>query len=425
MARDQKLVKTIDLPLLFMYLALLLLGWLTIYASELDVNADIPAWDFSISSGRQLLFIGTSSILIVLIMATDYKFYDVFSYFIYAGILLVLVAVLGIGKTVAGSKSWLGVGSFGVQPSEFAKFATSLALAKYLSNPLIRLDRWPDLGRAAGIIAVPALLILLQNDTGSTLVFSAFIIPLFREGLPPWIPNLGLGVVFLFVLTLIIPQAWLLGIIGLFAVGIFFLIDKTLNNIIALVVIALIVCGVVVGANFFINDVLQPHQQNRIKVLINPNIDPLGVGWNVTQSKNAIGSGGFLGKGYLQGTQTKFDFVPEQSTDFIFCTIGEEFGFLGSLLVCSLFLGMLWRLVYLADRQKLKFSRVYGYCVAAILFFHFTINIGMTVGLLPVIGIPLPFISYGGSSLWSFTILLFIFLKLDAHRGQMLAREAA
>lgn len=423
MARDEKLVKTIDLPLLGMYLALVFLGWLTIYASELDINADTPAWDLSISSGRQLLFIGTSTVLIVLIMATHYKFYDVFSYILFGLVMLVLVAVLGVGKTVAGSKSWLGVGSFGVQPSEFAKFATSLALAKYLSNPLIRLDRWSDLYPAAGIIALPALLILAQNDTGSTLVFSAFIIPLFREGLPPWIPNLGLGVVFLFVLTLIVPQTWLLILIGVLALVIFFLVDKTLNNILALVLVAGVVSGVVVGANYFINDVLQPHQQNRIKVLVNPGIDPLGVGWNVTQSKNAIGSGGFFGKGYLQGTQTKFDFVPEQSTDFIFCTIGEELGFVGSMLVCGLFLGMLWRLVYLADRQKLKFIRVYGYCVAAILFFHFTINIGMTVGLLPVIGIPLPFISYGGSSLWSFTILLFIFLKLDAHRGQMLARQ--
>ena len=243
--------------------------------------------------------------------------------------------------------------------------------------------------------------------------------------MPSWIPSLGLGVVFLFVLTLIVPQAWLLVGIGVFAIGFFVLIDKTLSNIIALFAIALVVAGVVIGANYFINDVLQPHQQNRIKVLVNPNIDPLGVGWNVTQSKNAIGSGGFYGKGYLQGTQTKFDFVPEQSTDFIFCTIGEEFGWLGSLVISGLFLGMLWRLLYLADRQKMKFSRVYGYCVAAILFFHFTINIGMTIGLLPIIGIPLPFISYGGSSLWSFTILLFIFLKLDAHRGHMLARETA
>lgn len=424
MARDGKLVKTIDIPLLMMYLALVFLGWATIYASELDINADIPAYDFSISSGRQLVFIATSSILIVLIMATDYKFYDIFSYFIYGAIMLVLVAVLGVGKTVAGSKSWLGVGSFGIQPSEFAKFAVALALSKNLSNPLIRLDRRSDLIRTAGFIFLPALLILLQNDTGSTLVFSAFIIPLYREGLPSWIPALGIGVVFLFILTLIVPQTWLLVAIGVLALALFFLMEKRLNNIIGLVGSTLVICGVVVGANFFINDVLQPHQQNRIKVLVNPTIDPLGVGWNVTQSKNAIGSGGFFGKGYLQGTQTKFDFVPEQSTDFIFCTIGEEFGWLGSLVVCGLFLGMLWRLIFLADRQKLKFSRVYGYCVAAILFFHFTINIGMTVGLLPVIGIPLPFISYGGSSLWSFTVLLFIFLKLDAHRGQMLARDS-
>lgn len=424
MARGEKLVKTIDIPLLMMYLALTFIGWLTIYASELDINADTPAYDFSISSGRQLVFIATSSVLIILIMATDYKFYDVFSYFIYGAIMLVLVAVLGVGKTVAGSKSWLGVGSFGIQPSEFAKFAVALAISKYLSNPLVRLDRNSDLFRTAGFIFLPAVLILLQNDTGSTLVFSAFIIPLYREGLPAWIPSLGIGVVFLFILTLIVPQTWLLVAIGILAVAFFFLMEKRLNNIIGLVGTALVICGVVVGANFFINDVLQPHQQNRIKVLVNPTIDPLGVGWNVTQSKNAIGSGGFFGKGYLQGTQTKFDFVPEQSTDFIFCTIGEEFGWIGSLVVCGLFLGMLWRLIFLADRQKLKFSRVYGYCVAAILFFHFTINIGMTVGLLPVIGIPLPFISYGGSSLWSFTVLLFIFLKLDAHRGQMLARDS-
>lgn len=423
MARNDKLVKTIDLPLLMMYLFLVFLGWATIYASELDINADIPAWDFSISSGRQLVFIATSSVLIILIMATDYKFYDVFSYFIYGAIMLVLVAVLGVGKTVAGSKSWLGVGSFGIQPSEFAKFAVALALSKFLSDPLIRLDRNKDMFRAAGLIFLPAVLILLQNDTGSTLVFSAFIIPLYREGLPAWIPALGLGVVFLFVLTLIVPQTWLLVGIGVLAVGFFFLMEKRLNAIIGLVGSTLVIFGVVIGANFFINDVLQPHQQNRIKVLVNPTIDPLGVGWNVTQSKNAIGSGGFFGKGYLQGTQTKFDFVPEQSTDFIFCTIGEEFGWLGSLAICGVFLGMLWRIIFLADRQKLKFSRVYGYCVAAILFFHFTINIGMTVGLLPVIGIPLPFISYGGSSLWSFTVLLFIFLKLDAHRGQMLARD--
>lgn len=424
MARNEKLVKTIDLPLLMMYLFLVFLGWATIYASELDINADIPAWDFSISSGRQLVFIATSSVLIVLIMATDYKFYDVFSYFIYGAIMLVLVAVLGVGKTVAGSKSWLGVGSFGIQPSEFAKFAVALALSKFLSDPLVRLDRNKDLVRAAGLIFLPAILILLQNDTGSTLVFSAFIIPLYREGLPSWIPSLGIGVVFLFVLTLIVPQTWLLVGIGVLAVGFFFLMEKRLNAIIGLAGSTLVIFGVVIGANFFINDVLQPHQQNRIKVLVNPTIDPLGVGWNVTQSKNAIGSGGFFGKGYLQGTQTKFDFVPEQSTDFIFCTIGEEFGWIGSLAICGVFLGMLWRIIFLADRQKLKFSRVYGYSVAAILFFHFTINIGMTVGLLPVIGIPLPFISYGGSSLWSFTVLLFIFLKLDAHRGQMLARDS-
>jgi rod shape determining protein RodA len=276
--------------------------------------------------------------------------------------------------------------------------------------------------KAGIILGIPALLILAQNDTGSTLVFSSFVIVLYREGLTPLIPVLGLFSIFLFIITLLVPQSYI--IIGalIFAVLIGILVPKTLKNIATLAGMLALVVVITTGVDYFINKVLQPHQQNRIKVLVNPNIDPLGVGWNVTQSKNAIGSGGFFGKGYLEGTQTKFNFVPEQNTDFIFCTIGEEFGWMGSLLTIGLFMALILRLVYLADRQKLKFSRIYGYCVASIVFFHFMVNLGMTIGLFPVIGIPLPFVSYGGSSLWAFTVLLFIFLKLDAHRSEILSR---
>jgi rod shape determining protein RodA len=420
--RKEVILKKIDMPLLLIYVALVMLGWLTIYAAEFDPQNYHPIIDLEISAGRQLLWIGTSVILITFIMATDYKFFDGFAYVTYLFVVLLLVAVLLVGKEVAGSKSWFGVGNFGIQPSEFAKFATSLALARYLSDPNIRLDRWSDLYKAGIILGIPALLILAQNDTGSTLVFSSFVIVLYREGLTPLIPGLGLFSIFLFIITLLVPQSYI--IIGalIFAVLIGILVPKTLKNIATLAGMLALVVVITTGVDYFINKVLQPHQQNRIKVLVNPNIDPLGVGWNVTQSKNAIGSGGFFGKGYLEGTQTKFNFVPEQNTDFIFCTIGEEFGWMGSLLTIGLFMALILRLVYLADRQKLKFSRIYGYCVASIVFFHFMVNLGMTIGLFPVIGIPLPFVSYGGSSLWAFTVLLFIFLKLDAHRSEILSR---
>lgn len=423
MRRDEVLVKQIDVPALLLYMGMVFLGWITIYASEYDFEFSKAIYDFDTSSGKQLLWIATSGLIITVIMATDYKFYDAFAYVIFIAILLLLVAVLLVGKEVAGSKSWFGIGSFGIQPSEFAKFGTALAISKYLSNPLLKLEKRNDVLRAFAILGIPALLILAQNDTGSTLVFSAFIFVLYREGLTPTIPVLGLFVIMLFILTLLVPEMYLLIAFGVLAIVAGILVPKNIKNISILVGMYLLVVAIVSGVGYFINHVLQPHQQNRIKVLVNPNIDPLGVGWNVTQSKNAIGSGGIIGKGYLQGTQTKFNFVPEQSTDFIFCTVGEEFGFLGSIVVIGLFMGLLGRIIFLAERQKLRFARIYGYSVASILFFHFTINIGMTIGLFPVIGIPLPFISYGGSSLWAFTILLFIFLKLDAHKGQMLSRE--
>lgn len=420
--REERIAQNIDWLTVLLFALMVAAGWLNIFAAVYDAQAQQSIFDLEISSGKQLLWIGTTVVIITMLMAIDYKFFDSFAYVIYGVMMVVLVGVLFGGKVVAGSKSWIGVGGFGIQPSEFSKTACALALAKFLSKPGLRLDRTNDMLTAGAIIALPALLILLQNDTGSTLVFSSFIIVLYREGLPPVYPVLGITVVALFILTLLVPQLYL--IIGLVVVALIIiaLIPKSIKNIAVILGGLAIVVAVVMGVDFFVNDVLQPHQQNRIKALIDPDGDPLGYGWNVTQSKIAIGSGGFLGKGFLEGTQTKFDFVPEQSTDFIFCTIGEEHGWFGSILLIGAFMGLLMRIVFLAERQKSRFARVYGYSVASILFFHMMVNVGMTIGLFPVIGIPLPFFSYGGSSLWSFTILLFILLKLDAHRSQILNR---
>lgn len=420
--REERIAQNIDWLTVLLFALMVAAGWLNIFAAVYDAQAQQSIFDLEISSGKQLLWIGTTVVIITMLMAIDYKFFDSFAYVIYGVMMVVLVGVLFGGKVVAGSKSWIGVGGFGIQPSEFSKTACALALAKFLSKPGLRLDRTNDMLTAGAIIALPALLILLQNDTGSTLVFSSFIIVLYREGLPPVYPVLGITVVALFILTLLVPQLYL--IIGLVVVALIIIaiIPKSVKNIAVILGGLAIVVAVVMGVDFFVNDVLQPHQQNRIKALIDPDGDPLGYGWNVTQSKIAIGSGGFLGKGFLEGTQTKFDFVPEQSTDFIFCTIGEEHGWFGSILLIGAFMGLLMRIVFLAERQKSRFARVYGYSVASILFFHMMVNVGMTIGLFPVIGIPLPFFSYGGSSLWSFTILLFILLKLDAHRSQILNR---
>lgn len=421
--RQENVSRGLDWITVLIYAIMVLFGWMNIFAAVYDVQNDSVIFDMSINSGKQLMWIGTALFLITAVMTTEVKFFEGFAYVIYGLIVLLLIAVLFIGKEVAGSKSWLGIGGFGIQPAEFAKLATALALGRYLSAPTIKLDKLEEQLTVAAIIGIPAILVLLQNDTGSTLVFSCFIIVLFREGLPAIYPALGLGAVALLILTLLIPPLYLsIGIVVL-AVVFTFLVNRRRRNYIAIGVVLLFVLGVVQGVDYFVNKVLQPHQQVRIKVLIDPNTDPLGVGWNMTQSKIAIGSGGLFGKGFLDGTQTKFDFVPAQSTDFIFCTIGEEHGFLGSLLLVGGFCYFLYRLTMIAERQKNKFARVYGYAVASIFFFHFTINLGMTIGLFPVIGIPLPFFSYGGSSLWSFTVLLFILLKMDAHRGQMLQRN--
>lgn len=404
------------------YFTLVILGWLNIYAAVYDEETHKNIYDISLNSGKQLIWIASSILIIIVIMTVDFRFYDSFAYIIYGIVVFLLIFVLFAGTKVAGSTSWFSIGGFRVQPSEFAKFATALALAKYMSKVNYKFSNFNNLFVSICIIAVPPILIIIQGDTGTALVFGAFVIVFYREGLNPIIIVIGLIAIALFVLTLIFDQTSLIIGIVVFGAVIILFGKKHWKRILTVVIGMIIVIGVVWSVDYFVNDVLKPHQQNRIKALINPEADPLGYGWNVTQSKIAIGSGGLLGKGYLQGTQTKFDFVPEQSTDFIFCTLGEEQGWLGTTAVIFLFVFLLIKIARIAERQKETFARVYGYSVAAIIFIHFLINIGMTIGLFPVIGIPLPLISYGGSSLWAFTILIFILLKIDAHRMQVLVR---
>lgn len=423
---NRSLTQKFDWIAILIYLLCLLIGWFNIYAAVYSPEIPTHIFDISHNAGKQLMWIGTTVLIIICISVIDHKFYDTFAYILYGMAIFSLVAVLLLGTNINGSHSWIKIGSFSIQPAEFAKVATSLALAKYLSDPTINLTRsWKNYLPICVIIGLPCLLILLSKETGSMLVFAAFVIMLYREGLPGIIPAVGITIAVLVILTLLVNK-WLI-VVGIVILGgiVLWLMPKTTRRkegLMATLIVGFIMIGVVVGVDFFINNILQKHQRGRIMVLIDPNSDPRGDGWNVIQSKIAIGSGGLYGKGFLEGTQTKFDFVPEQSTDFIFCTVGEEHGFLGSLIVVVLFVGLISRLVILAERQRTRFARVYGYCVAGIIFFHFMVNIGMTIGLMPVIGIPLPFFSYGGSSLWSFSILLFIFLKIDSQRPFTLSR---
>lgn len=423
MNRDENISGKLDIVTVMLYLALVTLGWINLYAAVYDETVKQTIWDLSLNSGRQLLFMAACVIIIMGIVIVDMRFYEVFAYLIYGLVIALLVMVPLIGKEVGGNKSWIGIGSFGLQPSEFAKFATALAVAKYMGSVGFRMDNFRMQLVLFGIIGVPMLLILVQKDFGTLLVFSCFILVFFREGMSPFILIVGICAATIFILTLLIPnQLYLHGAIVIVLIALVALGKKKFKRIAILTIGAIMIMGVIESVDYVITDVLKPHHQNRIKALINPDADPLGFGWNVTQSKIAIGSGGFSGKGFLKGTQTKFDFVPEQSTDFIFCTIGEEYGWIGSLATISLFVALLLRIIFISERQKSRFARSYGYCVASIFFFHFATNIGMTIGLFPVIGIPLPFFSYGGSALWGFTILLFILMKLDAHRAEVLQR---
>lgn len=421
--RDENISGKLDWITIFLFMAMVFLGWANIYAVGYDEEVPRSIFDIGTNAGRQLMFIGAAAVIVAGMIILDMRFYDAFAYVIYGLVILALLAMPFIGKEVGGNKSWIGIGSFGVQPSEFAKFATALAVAKFISSVGFRMDTMRNQFVLFAIIGLPMGLIFLQRDFGTGLVFASFLLVFYREGMSPFLLVVGVCAATIFILTLLVPdQIYLhLGIAGVLALLILFG-KKKFKRIAVLTIGALIIAGVIESVDYVILNVLKPHHQNRLKVLVNPDSDPKGIGWNVMQSKIAIGSGGFSGKGFLEGTQTKFDFVPEQTTDFIFCTIGEEHGWLGSLFIVGLFMTLLLRVIYIAERQKSRFARVYGYSVACIFFFHFAINIGMTIGLFPVIGIPLPFFSYGGSALWGFTVLLFILLKLDAHRSQVLQR---
>ncbi|MCF0073814.1 rod shape-determining protein RodA [Dyadobacter sp. CY261] len=426
MPESKPITKNVDWLVVLIYIACLVIGWLNIYAAVYNPEAHTSMFDLSNNAGKQLMWIGTAALLIICILVIDYKFYETFSFVIYAVVIFLLVVVLFAGSNINGSRSWIKLGGFSLQPAEFSKLAISLAISKYLSDPAISLNRkLKDYYPIMGIIALPAFLILLSNETGSMLVFASFAIVLYREGMPGFIPAIGIIGAALLIITLLFVKWYIAGAIIVIAglvVWLMPVMTRRRGGLWATIIIAIGMIGIVFGVDFFMNNVLQKHQRGRIMVLLDPDSDPRGIGWNVIQSKIAIGSGGMTGKGFLQGTQTKFDFVPEQSTDFIFCTVGEEHGFAGTAVVVLLFVTLISRLVVLAERQRSRFARVYGYCVAGIIFFHFLVNVGMTIGLMPVIGIPLPFFSYGGSSLWSFSVLLFIFLKIDAQRPFTLSR---
>ena len=407
----------IDWISLLLYFVILLFGWLNIYAACYD-ESHAAVFDFSTKHGKQLIWIGISLLIALVIVFTYPKVFAQTSWFIYFAMIVLLIVTLFVASVTKGGQSWIDFGSFKLQPSEFAKFATALALAKYMSS--LDLDYRQIRTKIISwiIILVPAALILLQHDTGSALVFAGFVFPLYREGLSPKILIFGLVAIVLFVLALLVNQFIIVAALAVIALFYLFVwLNKRTRKHYLWVAGIFIACSLFTfSVDFAFENILEPHQRDRIYVLLGKTEDFKGTGYNVHQSKIAIGSGGLIGKGFLNGTITKADFVPEQETDFIFCTVGEEWGFFGSTIVIVLYICLLLRIVTLAERQYSRFSRFYGYSVASILFMHIFINIGMVLGLVPVIGIPLPFFSYGGSSLMAFTILLFIFLRQDQDR---------
>lgn len=469
MPKRNNILANIDWVTILLFLVLVFMGWFNIYAA-LYSDESSSIFDTTQQYGKQLMWIGAALVFALIIMLLEVNFYVFFSYIFYGALMVLLLLVPFIGKEINGARSWFQIGPITFQPSEFAKFATALALARYMSVFGFKFEKLKSLATVVAIIFVPVVLILLQNDTGSALVYFSFVFVLYREGMTGVVLFFGFLIALLFVLALVVPNitlylimlgvvllaylilnqklnqfgrvaiTYILSIIFLFFVNLFLkdkyelvtiVVSGSILGSIAVIVQSLrqrisnyvLVSFIFIGSVLFtlsvdyaFDNFLEPHHQVRINELLGLESNPYGAGYHVNQSKIAIGSGGTWGKGYLKGTQTKFDFVPEQSTDFIFCTVGEEWGFAGTTFVMLTFLFLLMRLIWLAERQRSPFSRIYGYSVAVILFFHFMVNIGMTIGLMPVIGIPLPFFSYGGSSLWSFTTLLFIFIRLDANR---------
>ncbi len=406
--KNQSITNNIDWSCVIIYSVLVLLGWLNIYSSSLSSMEG--------TSEKQFIFIALTIPLIFVVLFVDGKFYEKYASIIFIVSLLSLIGLFAFGKTIAGQRCWYGFGSFTLQPSEFAKSATALALAKYLSDTQINLKDTNRQIQALAIVLLPILLILPQPDPGSALIYSAFFLVLYREGLPSWYIWTGFSAILLFVLTLILEPQYVILLALLVIVLVYFKSRLADRNIVLSGILFTLISGFVLSVNYVFTHVFKQHHRDRFNILLGKTVDMKGIGYNTNQSEIAIGSGGWFGKGFLEGTQTKGGFVPEQHTDYIFTTVGEEWGFLGSLVVIALFVVLLLRVIYLAERQKTKFSRVYGYCVAGILFIHFFVNIAMVVGIFPTIGVPLPFFSYGGSGLWGFTILLFIFLKMDANK---------
>ncbi|PKQ63697.1 rod shape-determining protein RodA [Labilibaculum manganireducens] len=473
MTRKVSLIKNLDWWTIFIYVLLVFLGWINIYAAVYNEEHQ-SIFDISQRYGKQLMWIGAAFFLAMVILIIEGKFFSAFAYPTYLVMIFLLVAVLIFGREVNGARSWFEIGGIRLQPAEFAKFATCLAISRYISQFNFKIHKFKSLVVAGVILFTPAVLIILQRDAGSALVYVVFILVLYREGLSGVVLFVGFLSAVLFIVTLLLAKLYvllmILGfsfvclkfmglrfkqiIIGLSALFIgfglvwgvvkalqldvstymilvlsvslnivpflYYIYRERLKNVVWVLLIAVGSLFLTFSVSYLFENVLESHQQERINDLLGIESDPSGAGYNVAQSKIAIGSGGFSGKGFLNGTQTKFKFVPEQSTDFIFCTVGEEWGFIGSAAVLFLLLILIIRLLFLSERQRSPFSRIYGYGVACILFFHMAINVGMTIGLAPVIGIPLPFFSYGGSSLWAFTILLFVFLRLDANRMELL-----
>lgn len=416
--KNQSVVSNIDWISVLLFIGLVIMGWLNIYSSSLSsVVEGTSIFDTNEFFGKQLLFIILNIPLILIILALDAKFYEKFSVFIYVIGVLSIAGLFVFGTTVKGQTNWYSLGGgFRLQPSEFAKIATALALAKYLSDVQVNLAKTTNQLIALAIIFLPVLLIV-PHDPGSALIYLIFMFVLNREGLPQWYLWTGLAGIVVFILTLItnnplivIAVAAVLLILNYFRSR---LIDR---SILLSSVLLILVTGLSYSVNYIFNTIFEQHHRDRFNILLGKEVDLKGFGYNIHQSEIAIGSGGWIGKGFLEGTQTKGGFVPEQHTDYIFTTVGEEWGFAGSVFVIGLFVALILRIFYLSERQKTKFSRVYGYCVASILFIHFFINIAMVIGIFPTVGVPLPFFSYGGSGLWGFTILLFIFLKMDANK---------
>ncbi|KAF2519959.1 rod shape-determining protein RodA [Flavobacterium salilacus subsp. salilacus] len=413
--KNQSVSNNIDWIIVLLYMALVASGWMTIYSASLP-NETTSIFDLDQIYGKQLLFILVSIPIILVVLTLDAKIYEKYALIFYTISIVLLAGLFIFGKTIKGQTNWYSFGGFGLQPSEFAKIATSLMVAKFLSDAQISLKNTNHQFITFGIILLPVALILMQPDAGSAMIFTALIIAIYREGLPGWYLWTGFLAIVLFIVSLLIKWQYVLLFAFIIMLAAFFMTRRSRRNPVLYIMIFIAISVFTYSTDFVYENVLEPHQKDRINVLFGKEVNNQAEGYNLNQSLIAIGSGGWTGKGYLEGTQTKGKFVPEQHTDYIFTTVGEEWGFIGGMTVIILFVTLLLRIIYIAEHQKSQFSRTYGYCVAAILFMHFFVNIAMLINLFPTIGVPLPFFSYGGSSLFAFTILLFIFIKLDANK---------